>query len=138
MELHFVIDDQVLSRGLEPRQLHEIVFAHINISTSLLTHLSNISGLEVREGEVLSRSMNLETRGKVCTPKCLLFMDHSRTGFTTKNLFAETSPLRLSQLEHLQIYACGMHLKLLSEPLQTCSTTLTNLEFYISTWGGGK
>jgi len=118
--------------------LREVVFEHVNISTSLLTHLSNISDLEVRTGEVLYRSMNLEIPNKICTPKRLHFMDHSRTGFITRNLFAETSPLRLSKLEHFQISARGLHLKLLSEPLQACSTTLTTLEFCISTWGGGK
>ncbi|KIM37291.1 hypothetical protein M413DRAFT_31008 [Hebeloma cylindrosporum] len=116
--------------------LQEVVFEHVNISTSLLTHLGNISDLEVRDGEVLSRSMDVEIPSRICTPKRLLFMDHSRTGFITKNLFAETSALRLSKLEHLQIYACGIHLKLLSEPLQACATTLTNLDFRVSTWGG--
>jgi len=117
--------------------LHEVVFEHVNISTSLLTYLSNISDLEVRAGEVLSRSITLEIPSKICTPTRLLFMDHSRTGFITRNLFAETSPLRLSQLEHLQIYARGMNLKLLCEPLQACST-LTILEFHVSTWGKSK
>ena len=117
--------------------LHEVIFEHANISTSLLTYLSNISDLEVRTGEVLSRSMNLEIPSKICTPTRLLFMDHSRTGFITQNLFAETSPLRLSQLEHLQIYARGINLKLLREPLQACST-LTILEFHVSTWGKSK
>ena len=118
--------------------LCEVVFEHVNISTSLLTHLSNISDLELITGEVLYRSINLEITNKVCTPKRLHFMDHSRTGLITRNFFAETSPLRLSKLEHLQISARCLHLKLLSEPLQACSTTLTTLEFCISTLGGGK
>lgn len=65
-------------------------------------------------------------------------MDHSLTGFITSNLFAETSSLRLPKLEYLKIYARDVHLKLLREPLQACSTTLTILEFYVGSRGGCK
>jgi len=118
--------------------LHKLVFEHANISTSVLTHLSKISHLEIREGDVLSRSMNLEIPSGICIPERLIFMDPSQTGFITKNLLAETSPLRLSKFKHLQTYCQGRHLKLLSEPLQACFTTLSILEFYVSSVGGSK
>jgi hypothetical protein len=82
--------------------------------------------------------MGLEVPSATCTPERLLFMDHSRTGFITKNLFAETSPLRLSKLRYLQIYSQGLHLKHLSHPLRACSTTLTILEFHVSSRGGSE
>jgi hypothetical protein len=107
--------------------LHGVTFEHSRIPTSLFTHLNKISNLEIRHGDVLCDSHSVSVASKICTPERLLFMDGGRgyNEFSSKNLFAETPPLRLSKLKNLQVYCRPTHAKFLSEPLRTCSTTLT-------------
>jgi hypothetical protein len=116
------------------------VFEHVEISTNLLSHLSEISDLEIRHGEVLCRSLDPEISNNTCAPKRLLLIDDGRNPSKSiaKNLFEEASPLRLSKLTHLQISCRPLHLKLLSEPLKACSMTLSILELSFPVLGRGK
>ena len=142
LSLHVVWDlvpSQVQSsfyHAFKKPTLREVAFEHVRIPLSLLCYLSGISSLDFR-GEASPSKNNPESQGDFCKPERLLVADTSRTGFVLNNLLREDSGLQLSSLKTLEVYASGVHMQLLNGPLLRCSTTLTSLSLFLSTWGGG-
>ncbi|CAA7270995.1 unnamed protein product [Cyclocybe aegerita] len=115
--------------------LREVVFNRLCIRVDMLSHLPNISSLEIR-GDADRQPLPLSRRSdSCCTPEHLVFCDSSNTGIITRNLFHEESPLKLTRLKKMEAYISNVQAGSLALPLKMCARTLTSLHLYLGASG---
>ncbi|KAJ3508015.1 hypothetical protein NLJ89_g5988 [Agrocybe chaxingu] len=112
--------------------LREIVFDGTHIFVDMLAHLPNIPSLEIRgDAYRLPSPFSFSSGGdSFCMPERLVFYDRSNTGFITRNLFHEDSPLKLTRLKKMEAYISKLQTGDLAIPLILCATTLRSLHLY--------